>query len=66
MRWCIAKRHLTSRIYHEYTTSHMTASIALILFDMDDVLSHYDRAARIHRGDRRKPFITSFSSIVYI
>ncbi|HKR46219.1 MAG TPA: HAD family phosphatase, partial [Paraburkholderia sp.] len=26
----------------------MTASISLILFDMDDVLSHYDRAARIN------------------
>jgi len=26
----------------------MTASISLVLFDMDDVLSHYDRAARIN------------------
>ncbi|MBK3839988.1 HAD family phosphatase [Paraburkholderia sp. SEWSISQ10-3 4] len=26
----------------------MTALISLVLFDMDDVLSHYDRSARVH------------------
>jgi glucose-1-phosphatase len=31
----------------DQTTQRMTTSISLILFDMDDVLSHYDRAARI-------------------
>ncbi len=27
----------------------MTASITLVLFDMEGVLSHYDRAARVDR-----------------